>query len=64
MVDFERYFGMLKDAGMNMPISLHLEYDLGGAEKGRRELTVPRGEILEAIAQDVDAINKLWREPS
>ncbi len=62
MVDFSRYFRMLKDAGMNYPVSLHLEYDLGGAEKGRRELTKPRSEILAAIGQDVDTVKRLWNE--
>jgi sugar phosphate isomerase/epimerase len=36
MVDFSRYFRMLKDDGLDCPVSLHLEYDLGGAEKGRK----------------------------
>ncbi len=62
MVEFSRYFRMLKDAEMNVPISLHLEYDLGGAEKGRRELTRPRSEILAAIEQDVDTVKRLWDE--
>jgi len=62
MVDFDRYFGMLKDAEIDVPVSLHLEYDLGGAEKGKSEPTVSKGEILTAIAQDVGAINTLWKE--
>ena len=62
MVDFSRYFRMLEDAGMNYPVSLHLEYDLGGAEKGRREPTKPRSEILAAIEQDVDTVKRLWDE--
>ena len=60
MVDFSRYFRMLADAGMNYPVSLHLEYDLGGAEKGRREPTMPKREILAAIKQDADTVKKLW----
>lgn len=62
MVDFSRYFSMLKDAGMNYPVSVHCEYDLGGAEKGRREPTVPGEEILAAIRQDVVTTEKLWDE--
>jgi len=60
MVDFKRYFRMLKDASMNCPVSLHLEYGLGGAEKGRTELTVPEAEVLNAIKQDVDTIKRFW----
>ena len=64
MVDFERYFGMLKKAGVDVPVSLHLEYDLGGAEKGSREPTTPESEILAAIRKDIVAVNKLWKETS
>jgi len=62
MVDFKRYFRMLKDAGMNYPVSLHCEYDLGGAEKGKRDPTMPKEEILAAIKQDVDTIKRIWAE--
>jgi sugar phosphate isomerase/epimerase len=62
MVDFPRYFRMLKDAGMNYPVSLHCEYDLGGADKGRRELTIPENEVLAAIKQDVATVKNLWKE--
>ena len=62
MVDFSRYFRMLKDAGMNYPASLHCEYDLGGANKGRRELTRPASEVLAAIRQDVEKVKRLWNE--
>jgi len=62
MVDFKRYFGMLKNAGMDYPVSLHCEYDLGGAEKGKKDPTMPREHILAAIKQDVDAIKRIWSE--
>lgn len=62
MVDFKRYFGMLKEAGINYPVTLHCEYDLGGAEHGDREPTMPKEEILAAIRQDVVMIEKLWPE--
>ena len=60
MVDFKRYFRMLKDAGMNYPVSLHCEYDLGGAEKGKKAPTMPKEEILAAIKKDVDNIKQTW----
>lgn len=62
MVDFKRYFRMLKDAGMNYPITLHCEHDLGGAEKGKKDPTIPRDEILAAIKQDIDTVKKTWAE--
>jgi sugar phosphate isomerase/epimerase len=63
MVDFKRYFGMLKEAGIQGPFSLHCEYDsLGGANKGRRELTIPEKEVFAAIRRDIEAIRTLWQE--
>lgn len=62
MVDWPRYFRMLKDAGMSYPVSLHCEYDLGGANKGRRELTIPGSEVLAAIKRDVVTTRGLWDE--
>ncbi len=40
MVDFKNYFKLLKKYRINVPISLHCEYDLGGAEKGNRKISV------------------------
>jgi sugar phosphate isomerase/epimerase len=63
MVDFRRYFRMLKNDGLNYPVSLHCEYDeLGGANKGRRELTIPKSEALALIKHDIEYVKKLWRE--
>lgn len=61
MVDFNRYFRMLKEAGLNYPVSLHCEYDLGGADKGKRELTIPATRVLAAIKQDKDNVRRLWQ---
>jgi len=62
MVDFKRYFRMLKDDGLDYPVSLHLEYDLGGAEKGKPEISIPQSAVYEAIKRDIENINKLWEE--
>ena len=39
MVNFTKYFKILKSYGLKPPVSLHLEYDLGGAEKGNNVLS-------------------------
>ena len=62
MVEFKRYFGMLKDGEMHYPVSVHCEYELGGAEKGRRDPTMPKSDILAAIGNDVVTIRQLWNE--
>ncbi|EDY80503.1 AP endonuclease, family 2 [Verrucomicrobiia bacterium DG1235] len=62
MVDFPRYFRMLKEAQIDVPISLHLEYDIGGAQWGKTELTTSRDFVYEAMRKDIAAFRKLWIE--
>ena len=46
MVDFKSYFTLLKEYSLNVPISLHYEYPLGGAEHGNTEITVNKKSSL------------------
>lgn len=62
MVDFDAYFKLLKSFGLKPPVSLHLEYPLGGAEKGRYEITVDKKVVFDAMRNDLNAIQKLWKE--
>lgn len=60
MVDFERYFSLLKKYKINVPVSLHVEHDLGGAEKGKNKLTISKKEVLERIKKDLVYLRKVW----
>lgn len=62
MVDFKAYFKLLKSYGLRPPVSLHLEYPLGGAEKGRPEITIDPQEVYDAMSNDLAMIHKLWKE--
>lgn len=62
MVDFHKYFQLLKGYGLNPPVSLHLEYPLGGAEKGHYSITVDQKVVFDAMRKDLVAIRKLWKE--
>ncbi len=61
MVDFDSYFKLLKEYGLKPPVSLHLEYPLGGAEKGRYEITVDKKVVFDAMKKDLTAIQELWK---
>ncbi len=61
MVDFAAYFSILKKLGLRPPVSLHVEYPLGGAEKGRSEITVDPLVVYEAMKKDLERIQELWR---
>jgi len=52
-VDFKKYFAMLKELNIRVPVSVHYEYPLGGAEQGARQLTVKREEVISAMKRDL-----------
>ncbi len=56
MVDFKKYFGLLKQYGISVPISVHYEYALGGAEHGDRSLTISREEVIAAMKKDLTTL--------
>lgn len=60
MVDFDAYFKLLKSLDVNVPVSLHVEYPLGGAEKGKSEITVDEQVVYKAMEKDLALIQKLW----
>jgi L-ribulose-5-phosphate 3-epimerase len=60
MVDFKAFFKLLKSYQINVPISLHCEYDLGGAEHGEKHISIPQKEVFAAMKKDLDTIKTLW----
>lgn len=61
MVDFDSYFKLLKKYHINVPVSLHCEYDLGGAEHGSKNPTIDRKDIYKAISKDLNTLQTLWK---
>ncbi|MEZ7506954.1 sugar phosphate isomerase/epimerase family protein [Flavobacterium sp. Arc2] len=62
MVDFDKYFKLLKHYKLKPPVSLHIEYDLGGAEQGKQKITVDKKIVFDAIKRDLKSVQKLWKE--
>lgn len=62
MVDFDNYFKLLKHYKLKPPVSLHIEYDLGGAEQGKQKITVDKKIVFDAIKRDLKSVQKLWKE--
>ncbi len=62
MVDFKGYFKILKEYGLTPPASLHLEYPLGGAEKGNYEISIDKNIVFDAMKKDLDSVRHLWKE--
>ena len=53
MVDFDVYFELYKSMNIEAPVSIHYEYDLGGAEKGSLNPTMNRDEIFSWLKKDI-----------
>jgi len=59
MVDFPKYFSVLDRRKIVAPFSLHLEYPLGGAEHGKRQLTTSKKCVTNAMRQDLGVL-QIW----
>jgi sugar phosphate isomerase/epimerase len=53
MVRFPEFFTMVAASGFDGPLQLHFEYSLGGADGGKREITIPREEVYAAMKRDL-----------
>lgn len=61
MVDFKTYFRMLKEYGIRVPISLHFEYPLGGAEHGATD-SIDREMVFKAMKRDLQKVRQVWNK--
>ncbi|MDQ6481644.1 TIM barrel protein [Dyadobacter sp. LHD-138] len=62
MVDFKTYFKLLKDHNIQVPICLHLEYPLGGADQGADKITVAPKVVFDAMKRDLQRVKELWQQ--
>ena len=62
MVDFHHYFSLLKKYKINVPVSLHLEYDLGGAEHGATEISIAKKEVYAQMKKDLNFLRETWQD--
>lgn len=59
MVDFKNYFAQLKQQQIRVPISMHYEYSLGGAEHGHRELTIDGEQVIDSMKRDLNVLRAM-----
>jgi sugar phosphate isomerase/epimerase len=62
MVDYNLYFEEMKKLDAVSPVSVHYEYDLGGAEHGKPDPSMPREEIYRKMKKDLDFLRAKTRE--
>ncbi|NHA06882.1 TIM barrel protein [Mucilaginibacter sp. HC2] len=56
MVDFKKYFEVIKQQGIGSPMSLHCEYELGGAQDGAKQLTISKQQFTNAVQKDLSTL--------
>lgn len=52
MVDFVQFFAILKESGFAGPLQVHIEYPLGGADTGQKQIKLPREQVLGTMTED------------
>ena len=64
VVDFSQYFSTLDRQKLEAPFSLHLEYPIGGAEHGARQLTTGKEEVTKAMRKDLVTLRTWLKQRS
>lgn len=64
MVQFDKFFKMVKESGFNGPLQIHFEYPLGGANDGKTKLTIPKEEVYAAMKRDLAQLRTYLKEAS
>jgi sugar phosphate isomerase/epimerase len=62
MVNFKRYFGLIKQYNINVPVCLHYEYPLGGAESGANVLSMKRDDVISTMTKDLKTLKSYLTE--
>src|ERR1700684_3498774 len=63
MVNFAGFFDIVKKNGFSGPVQLHFEYPgLGGAENGKKTLTIPKQEVIDAMRRDLTYVRGVMKE--
>lgn len=62
MVDFTTFFKLLKTFQIDVPICLHLEHPLGGADQGAPKITVDKQVVFNAMKRDLNTAKDLWAQ--
>lgn len=62
MVDFDAYIEEYKKLGISGPVTIHYEYDLGGAQSGIKNPTMSRDKISELLKTDLTWLKNKFKE--
>lgn len=60
MVDLKKFLSLIKIYELDMPVTMHFEYDLGGSEHGARNLKIGRNEVYSKMKKDLIYLQHEW----
>ena len=61
-VDFDAYLQQLKNLSIACPVSIHYEYDLGGANHGATKPTMSKDKLFAAFRADLQFLKARLRK--
>jgi sugar phosphate isomerase/epimerase len=59
IVDWKKYLQLIKQYNIKVPITMHFEYDLGGAENGAKIIKIDKKAVISAMKKDLTLL-KTW----
>lgn len=62
MVNFAKFFALLKEAKFNGPLQIHYEYPLGGADTGQKKVTVDKPALVATMRKDLLFTRELLKQ--
>jgi sugar phosphate isomerase/epimerase len=62
MVRFPTFCSLLAKTTFDGPVQLHFEYPLGGADAGKRQLTIDRQQVFSAMRRDLHHLRSYLRD--
>jgi sugar phosphate isomerase/epimerase len=62
MVNFARFFSLLKAQNFDGPLQIHYEYPLGGADTGQRKITVDKAALIAVMRKDLVFVRDLLKQ--
>lgn len=63
MVNFPEFFAFLRESHFAGPIQIHFEYaEMGGAEDGKRTLTISRDQFKQMAKRDLDRVREMMSD--
>lgn len=61
MVDFKKFFSMIRASKFAGPVQVHFEYPLGGANNGSKSITIDKADVINAMKKDLVRLREVIR---